>query len=145
MNIITSRFGPLEIRGESVILFPNGMMGWEECREWVLLADAQNDSLAWLQSIERPDVALAVVSPRRFVPGYRIMISRRELAALGLDDVKSANVLAIVGKTSRSMTLNLKAPLLINPVRRLGSQVIAQGDLPVQYELEGANTMRKSA
>ena len=42
----------------------------EECRRWVLLADAQNRT-GLAAKLDRAEVALAVVSPRRFVPGYR--------------------------------------------------------------------------
>ena len=49
--------------------------------------------------------------------------------------VQDAKVLVIVGKNERSITLNLKAPLVINLDRRLGRQVVANNDYPVQYEL----------
>ena len=135
MEIPTSRFGPVEIEAEDVIRFPGGLLGLEDCREWVLLADRRSDALAWLQSVERPEVALAVVSPRRFVRGYRMRVARRELAPLGLADVKTAKVLAIVGKTDGTVTLNLKAPLVINLARCLGRQVVTNGDLPIRFAL----------
>lgn len=135
MEITTSRFGPIEIEADDVIRFPAGLLGLEDCRQWVLLADRRNDALAWLQSVERPEVALPVVSPRRFVRGYQMRVARRELAPLELPDVKAAKVLAIVGKTDRTITLNLKAPLVINLERCLGRQVVTNGDLPIRFEL----------
>ena len=146
MEITTTRFGPVEVEADGVIQFPQGLLGLEDCRTWVLLADGGNEALAWLQSVERPEVALAVVSPRRFVPEYQMRVARHELGSLELDDVGAAEVLAIVGKTDRGMTLNLKAPLLINPRRQLGRQVITNGDLPVQYELgSGQPALRRTA
>lgn len=146
MEITTSRFGSVKIEGDDVIRFPRGLLGLEECRQWVLLADQCNEALAWLQSVERPEVALAVVSPRRFVPGYQMRVARRELASLELDDVKTAKILVIVGKTDRAITLNLKAPVLINLERRLGRQVITNGDLPVRHELGSEPpSLRRSA
>ena len=65
MQIRTTRFGALEIEAEDIINFPTGLLGLEDCRHWVLLADAQNNALGWLQCTSRPEVALAVVSPRR--------------------------------------------------------------------------------
>lgn len=146
MQINTSRLGPMEIDADDVIRFPAGLLGMESCRDWVLLSDAENEALAWLQSVEHPEVALAVVSPRRFVPGYRMRVARRELTSLELDDVSRAQVLVVVGKTDRAITLNLKAPLLINLERRLGRQVITNGDLPVRYQLSSKQpTLRRSA
>jgi flagellar assembly factor FliW len=146
MEVFTTRFGPVEVQADDVIHFPEGLLGLEERRDWVLLAEDQNDAVAWLQSVDRADIALAVVSPRRFVPDYRMRVARRELDPLRLDQVRTARVLAIVGRTERSLALNLKAPVVINLPRRLGRQVIANGDLPVQYELGSLSTaMRKSA
>ncbi len=76
MQVQTTRFGTVEMRAEDVLLFPNGLLGMEDCRQWVLLADAQNDALGWLQSLTRAEVALAVVSPRRYVPDYQLRVSR---------------------------------------------------------------------
>lgn len=136
MKTRTSRFGRIEIDAEDVIRFPAGLLGLEDCRQWVLLADLRSDAVAWLQSVQWAEVALAVVSPRRFFPGYRMRVARRELAALELEDLQSAKVLAIVGKSRGVVTLNLKAPLVINLQRSLGRQVVTNGDLPVQFELE---------
>jgi flagellar assembly factor FliW len=135
MQIHTTRFGCLEVDPDSVICFPAGMLGLEDCRQWALLADVHNPALGWLQCTTRGDVALAVVSPRRYVPGYQLRLSRGELAPLQLTDVAHAEVLAIVSRNHQTMTLNLKAPLVINAEKRLGRQVIANGDLPVQYPL----------
>ncbi len=137
MEIRTTRFGPVEFRPEDVILFEEGLLGLAECREWVLLADVQNDAVAWMQSLDQPEVALAVVSPRRFVPAFQMRVASRELQPLELDGTASAQVLVIVSKTDRLVTLNLKAPLVINLSRRIGRQVITNGELPVQYEITG--------
>lgn len=146
MQIRTTRFGALDIESEDVISFPTGLLGLEDCRHWVLLADAQNNALGWLQCITRPEVALAVVSPRRFVPHYQFRVFRSELAPLELADVRDAQVLAIVGKNERSITLNLKAPVVINLQRRMGRQVVANGDQPVQHELTSQPApLKKSA
>jgi flagellar assembly factor FliW len=146
MKVDTTRFGPLDIELDDLIHFPAGMLGLEDCRHWVLLADAQNETLAWLQSASRPEVALAVVSPRRFVPDYQMRLVKGEVAPLELAAVQDAQVLTIVSKNERSITLNLKAPLVINLARRLGRQVIVNGDESVDYELGAPRTsLKKSA
>lgn len=146
MQIQTTRFGFLEIEPHSILTFPNGLLGLENCRHWVLLADAHNDALAWLQSTSRPDIALAVVSPRRYVPGYQVRVARNELKPLEITDLSQAEVLVIMSSNDISLTLNLKAPLVINLEQRLGRQVICNGDLLVQFPLEEQRpALRKSA
>lgn len=146
MEIQTTRFGKVTIEADDVLQFPTGILGLESCREWVLLADAQNNALGWLQSTTRAEVALAVVSPRRFVPAFQVRVSKSELAPLDLESARQARVLVVVGKNEDSITLNLKAPLVINLERRLGRQVVTNGDNAIQHQLEPTPpVLKKSA
>ena len=146
MKIDTTRFGPLDVDTDETILFQEGLVGLEECRRWIFLADAENDAVAWMQSLDRPEVGLPVVSPRRFVPDYQMRVARCELEPLGLEDVQSAHVLVVLGRTDRSVTLNLKAPVVVNLAHRLGRQVVANGPMPVRFELPwGAAAFKKIA
>jgi len=144
MNISTTRFGSISIQDDDVLLFVDGLIGMEECRRWVLLADAQNAALGWMQSVDRPDVALAVVSPRRFVPDYRVRVSRRDLQPLELDEPNQAQVLVIVSETGGTLAVNLKAPLVIHLEQRLGRQIVARDDHAVQHHLSPATRLRKT-
>ena len=135
MRITTSRFGRIDVAAGDVLHFPSGLPGLEDCRSWALLADATNDALGWLQSTTRGDVALAVVSPRRFVPDYQVRIPRSELTPLALGDMRQAQVVVVVGTNGTTLTLNLKAPIVINLETRTGRQVVASGELALDYEL----------
>ena len=146
MRINTTRFGRIDVDAADVLTFPSGLPGLEDCREWALLADATNDALGWLQSTTRGDIALAVVSPRRFVPAYQVRIPRSELAPLAIADIRQAQVVLVVSQNGTSLTLNLKAPIVINLEARTGRQVVASGELPMQYELPCATPgLKKSA
>jgi len=144
MNIETTRFGTLKIEDCDVITFVDGLIGMEQCRRWVLLADAQNPALAWLQSLERAEVALAVVSPRRFVPEYKCRVSRRDIQPLRLASPEDAQVLTIVSHANGALAVNLKAPLVIHLAERLGRQIVARDDHSVQHRLP-ATAARRSA
>jgi len=146
MRINTSRFGRIDVAAGDVLHFPSGLPGLEDCRDWALLADSGNDALGWLQSTTRGEVALAVVSPRRFVPDYQVRIPRSELSPLEITDIRQAQVVVVVGRNGTALTLNLKAPIVINLEGRTGRQVVASGDLPMQYELGlGRPPLKKSA
>jgi flagellar assembly factor FliW len=144
MNISTTRFGNLTIEESDVLTFIDGLIGMEDCQGWVLLADAENSALAWLQSLERPEVALGVVSPRRFVPDYQVRVARREIVSLGLDNPSDAQVLAIISNVGGTLTLNLKAPLVVHLSNRVGRQIVARDDHAVQHRLQ-STTRRKTA
>jgi flagellar assembly factor FliW len=146
MRINTTRFGRIDIETGDLLHFASGLPGLEDCQRWALLADASNGALGWLQATSRSDVALAVVSPRRFVPDYQVRIPRSELSPLAMRDLRDAQLLVIVAQHTETLTLNLKAPIVINVEARTGRQVVASGDLPMRYELVGRRShFKKSA
>jgi flagellar assembly factor FliW len=144
MNISTTKFGSLSIEEADVLTFVDGLIGMEDCHRWVLLGDSENAALAWMQSLERPEVALAVVSPRRFVPDYQVRISKREIAPLALENPNDAQVLVIISNVGGALALNLKAPLVIHLAERVGRQIVARDDHAVQHRLQ-ATARRKTA
>ncbi|MGC3967099.1 MAG: flagellar assembly protein FliW [Pirellulales bacterium] len=138
MRIRTTRFGTLDVSAEDLLNFPAGLLGLEECRQWVLLADEADEALGWLQATARPELALAVVSPRRFVPDYRFRTFRGELSSLDLQSPADAQVLVTVARHDGELTLNLRAPIVINPSARLGKQVATNDEHPLQYAISAA-------
>jgi len=146
MQVSTTRFGSVEIEADDILLFPSGLVGFEECRHWVLLADSENDAIGWLQCITHAEIAVPVISPRRFLSNYQVHVSRTELAPLQLSAVDQAYVLTIVSKDDTRLTINLKAPLVVNLNSRLGRQVITSDDQPMQYDLAPVSQpLRKTA
>jgi flagellar assembly factor FliW len=146
MQINTTRFGNVDIEADDILLFSAGIFGFEDCRHWVLLADAENDAVAWLQSIPRADVAVPVISPRRFLPDYQVRVGRGQLAALELSAPDLAYVLVLVARDDDRLTANLKAPLIINLDRRLGRQIVTSDDQPLAHQLGTiSRSLRKSA
>lgn len=139
MQIATSRFGLVDIETDDILCFPLGIAGFEHVQHWVLLADADNDAVAWLQSVQDEVVALAVVSPRRFVEDYQVRVTRGQLNGLELASAQDAHVLAILARHEGQLTLNLRAPLVVNLDARLGRQVITSDEQPLRLELAGTN------
>ena len=146
MKIHTSRFAAIEIEPDDILFFRNGLLGFEDCRHWVLLADADNAAVAWLQSMQHADIAVPVVSPRRFVADYQVHLEPADVDSLQLTAVDQAYVLSVVSRDESMLTMNLRAPLVINLDRRIGCQVVTADAQPIQFELASLPTaLRKSA
>lgn len=146
MILRTTRFGVVDFQPDDILLFPRGLIGFEDFRHWILMADADNDSVAWLHSMARPDVAMAVVSPRKFVPDYSVHIARSQLESLKLSSVTAAYVLVVLSRNDQHLTVNLRAPILVNLDRRLGEQVMTTDEQPIQWRIaEISTSLRKSA
>lgn len=135
MRINTRRFGTLCLNPDQLFLFPQGLIGMETLRHWALLPDAENPSVAWLQSATRGDRALALISPRAFFDNYRVHVSRRDLACLHLSPGAELYVMTVVAGHVGKLTTNLRSPLLLNLSRRLGCQVITDDNQPIRETL----------
>lgn len=72
MVIHTSRFGAVSLTSEDVIQFPEGLLGFNELRRFVLLDDPTDEIFAWLQSCEEPGIAFPLLEPELFTTGYNI-------------------------------------------------------------------------
>ena len=146
MNVQTTRFGAVQIEADDILLFREGLIGFEGEQHWVVLADGENPTVAWLQSIHHPELALPIVSPRRFLPGYQVRVESTELDNLQLKSVSDAHVLSIVGQGKNGLCMNLRAPIIINVARKLGCQVITFDEQPMQYELPSSSrSLKRSA
>jgi flagellar assembly factor FliW len=127
LTIDTTRFGPLEIAGEAVIEFPTGLIGLGGSR-YALLANDENASIVWLQSIEDPSVALPVANPWRFFADFEVELSDAEASRIGITDPTDADVYVTVRarESLEDSTANLRAPILVS--RGRGHQVINEAD-----------------
>lgn len=146
MKLETTRFGMVEIQSNDILFFRYGLFGFETQQQWVLLSDLNNSAVAWLQSMTNPEVALPVVSPRRFVNEYQVQLDERQIALLSLAKEEQAAVLAVVSRNGQTLTCNLRAPIVVNLDRRVGCQVVTADEQALQYPLaELPTAARKSA
>jgi flagellar assembly factor FliW len=146
MLINTNKFGSLEIDAEALIVFPDGIVGFEDQRHWVLLSESNSSSVGWLQSVRDPGLAFCVVTPNAFVRSYALRISRNQLEALPWSREDSSLVLALVSCHDGQLSMNLKAPVVVNLDRQIACQVVSSDDEPLRYPLPvQAAPLRKSA
>ena len=131
MLLESSRFGPVQVEVEDILHFPNGLIGFEQQQHWVLLGDAENESLGWLQSVQDAAVALPVISPRRLAGDYQVRVAKSQIEPLELGTDDQAFVLNVINRRNDEFTVNLRAPVIINLDRRLGRQVMTLDEQPI--------------
>ncbi len=124
MIINTSRFGPLEVDDQRLIMFEQGVLGFPEQNTYALVQTGENSGFYWLQAVDRPDLVFIVCDPRLFVTDFRAPIRAAELASIGLDSPDGAQVFVIVNKVDDMLTGNLQGPLVINVQTRAGRQLV---------------------
>lgn len=118
--------------------FPAGLPGCPGCRRFRLLKTASCAPLTWLVSLDNEDVAFAAVDVSCVLDGYRPRLTREDLTDLGCRDDSGLLrlVLLSVPADSGDICANLRAPLLLNPVSRIGRQAILAGQTyPARHPL----------
>lgn len=128
MVIKTSRFGLVELKAEDVLTFPEGLLGFQDLRQFVLLDDPNDDIFAWLQSCELPSIAFPVLESEIFGHRYTAQLNRTDLETLKLTTEQTPYYLNIITipDDPTQMTANMKAPIVINVVQRLARQCVLQ-------------------
>lgn len=126
MKILTKPYGEVEIEDGQRIHFPRGLFGFEELREFALL-DSTQQPFYWLQSLERVEVAFALIDPAFFRPDYTPDVDPSELEEIGIaapDDMLVFSIITVPAAASR-MTANLQGPLILNRRTHTGRQSIS--------------------
>lgn len=123
MLIETTRFGPVEVDGDRLITFKEGILGFQRYRVFSLL-QTSSDVFFWLQSVENPALAFVVCDPLNFAPDYQVPVRADDLAALELSDMADSQVLVIVNKVDGHLTANLLGPLVIGATSRVAKQMV---------------------
>lgn len=128
MEIQTSRFGPVQLQAEDILEFPEGILGFNDLRRFVLLDDPNDEIFAWLQSCEIPSVAFPVLEPELFSPGYQVALTKHDLEAVGLKSAEGFRAYAIITipDDPTQMTANMKAPIIINIAKKTARQCVLQ-------------------
>lgn len=127
MKIQTTRFGWIQIGQDDVIQFPEGLLGFDTLRQFVLLDDPNDEIFAWLQSCEEPAIAFPVLEPELFAEQYQINLTRHDLEALQTNGsgLRGFSIITIPNDPTH-MTANLKAPVVVNVDKRIARQCVLQ-------------------
>lgn len=132
MQFDTYLFGTVEVSPEKVITFPNGLVGFENSRQFMLAhEDGKGEPASYtLQSLEDPALAFEIVDPTRIGFTYELALTDVENALLqspAPEDVAVMQLLFRKGEEGNSdLALNLRAPLVINTRARVGIQKVME-------------------
>lgn len=122
MEIQTARFGTINVADNKILHFPHSIPGFTE-REFALLRVEEHLPFMWLQAVHDPDLAFVIVDPYLFFPEYAPVVGEGDRLFLELtDEVMVFSIVSI----QEEITLNLLAPVVINPHRNRGKQVILE-------------------
>jgi flagellar assembly factor FliW len=128
--IHTKPFGEIEVDKKQIIDFPDGILGFDFIKKFVILDSDDNTPFKWMQAYSEPDLAFIIIQPVYFKPDYELNISQSDIEAVEAEDASSLIVFSIVTIPANpsDMTANLQGPIIINSKKKLGRQVISLSD-----------------
>ena len=126
VNLSTNNFGNLNIEKENIITFEQGLLGFEELKQFAIIDLEECLPFEWLVSVEDPIVAFPILNPTLFFSDYKPSLSKDDLISLNIKKEKDVEMFCIVtlDKKPENVTLNLKGPILINMKNKMGKQVV---------------------
>jgi flagellar assembly factor FliW len=135
---VRSRFADADVDPRDVVSFPDGLPGYEGSRRFVLLDVDDLAPLRVLHAVNAPDPCFLVVDPKSALPTYRCELAAADRLRLGAVDERALVWLAIVAvREGGAVSVNLRAPIVINPERMIGRQVMPNDcAYPLQYVIE---------
>lgn len=126
MKIQTKYFGEVTIYEADIITFPNGILGFPDEKQFILLDIPDNPSFLVLQSITDANIAFVVIPPHQLYQDYELKIDDATLELLEIESEQDVTLLSIVTlkENFSDSTINLQAPLIINYKKKLAKQYI---------------------
>jgi flagellar assembly factor FliW len=134
---VETRFGGFEVDPRDVLTFPDGLPGFEQCRHFIVLSDLSGGPLYCLHAVDGPEASFLAVDPRLVLASYRCVLGSADRQRLQASEDDVLLWLALVTMDGeQDGTINLRAPIVINPARMLGSQVMPHNTLyPLRHPL----------
>lgn len=130
ITVASELLGALEVPEAALYTFPAGLYGFEGCRRFALVP-AGREGLFWLQSAEHGGLAFLLADPFHWFPDYVADVPEAELAPLGRAGDAPIGVLVVVtlpAATGETASVNLRAPLVLDPAARAARQVVLRDE-----------------
>lgn len=130
MKLNTKYHGIKDYYEEDVIIFNKCIPGFEGLKKFILFSAEENEMFKILHSIEDDNIGLILTSPFTQFKDYEFELTDekiRELRITSNDDVVVLNTVTLSSKLE-NITINLKAPFIININAKIGEQIILNNE-----------------
>ncbi len=143
----STRFGPLQVSEDKIIRFVRVIPGFDNLKRFVLIEHDSDGVFKWLQSLENPETAFLLTFPSLFCADYTVPLKGHYLEELSADKAGDIVVFVLVSASRKkgTVSLNLKAPILFNPLKMGAMQCIIDREeyaCRFMVELDGVEPIR---
>jgi len=127
MKINTTKFGETEIEEDKIIVFSDGILGFESIKRFTIIKTEDTIPFYWLQALDE-DISLPCIDPLEFFPQYTPIINEEDMIKIDAYSVYDLLVLntIVVREKPFCATANLAAPIVVNIANNRGAQIVIQ-------------------
>lgn len=118
--------GKLEYEKKDIVTLNKGLLGFEDLKEYILVDLKEFEPFKLLQSLEKDEVGMIVVSPYDFFEEYKVKLNDEIIESLNIEKQEDVLVLTTItlNDDPKKITANLQGPIIINTSNNLGKQII---------------------
>ena len=110
---------------DGIVTFSEGLPGFEQWRQFVLAASPALQPFTVIRGVDHDAPAFVAIDPRHVDPRYPTALARVDVTRLGGGDQDPLLWLAIITtREDGAITVNLRAPIVINATSMRGIQLI---------------------
>lgn len=131
MIIKTKYFGDINVDENKVILFDDGVLGFPDLKKYLFMeSDDDANPICWLQSIDDIDITFPIMDVSSFISDYSPIVDNSEIEVLGEADDEDLAIynIVVIPKNIEELSVNLKAPVVINLNTLKAKQVISNNE-----------------
>ena len=122
---VHTRFGTFAADVADIVTLDDGIPGFEKCRRFVLVSSDTIAPFTCVQGLDEPRPSFLAIDPRLVDHQYDERLTPADRIRLAAADDTPLVWMAFVRLSADSATVNLRAPLVINPSGMIGVQVVA--------------------
>jgi flagellar assembly factor FliW len=143
VNIVTTRFGEIDVDETKIIEMRGGIIGFEHLKKYILHIKDEENPFWWFQSLDDGAISFVVINPFVAKADYGPVIDDNDTKLLEIENAEDVVLLTIVTirQTPFSASVNLRAPIVVNAKKKIAKQVILEDPAyPVRYYLTAVNS-----
>ncbi|WP_150270511.1 flagellar assembly protein FliW [Paenibacillus tepidiphilus] len=123
MIIETASMGQVEVESERIYHFAKGIPGFEQETDFAVI-DLEGGLFSYLQSLHTETLCFLLTDPFIFYPQYEFELPESDTEELQITEAVLVRTIVTLRETLEESTLNLLAPIVLNPDNQSAKQVV---------------------
>ena len=127
-----------EVHSDNIFTFPEGILGFEDIREYVFLMNEKVAPFMFMQALDDSNLSFVCIEVFKICPEYNIFLPSSTVETLDIKDANDVIVVSLVTvrKEVTETTANLMSPIVINLKNSKAQQVILENsEYPVRFKV----------